>query len=1264
MSTLPTAVRGLITALAAVAWTSTALALGMDTPLSNADASFLGEVGGDEAGFPVAGGGDVNGDGYDDFLIGANENDEADSAAGQAYLIFGRDSGWAMDTSLGSADASFLGVDNDDHAGAGISVAGDLNGDGFADLVIGAPGNDDGTNNAGKTYVLFGAASGWSQDVSLSMASASFEGEANGDQSGIEVDSGGDVNGDGYDDLLIGAPYNNDEAQDAGKVYLVLGGQNVWGPDLDLEYADGSFLGEDWYNYAGHSVAIAGDVDGDGHDDILIGAYGNDDADYDAGKAYLVLGHAAPWATDVGLAGADASFLGEDWYDYAGYEVAGAGDVDGDGLDDFLIGSPNNGDAYWEAGQAYLVLGAASGWTPDTSLAASDASFRGPGLYYACGGALAGAGDLNGDGYDDMAIGCPYASDLALQAGETFVIYGDAAGWAMDTSLDQVDASLLGEGTWDTSGASVSGAGDVDGDGADDLLVGAPYTNLVNGSEGEAYLVRGFVACADLDGDGYIGTGLACPVANLDCDDADPAQHPGADEYCNGEDDDCDGLVDEDDAVDAGTWYADMDGDGYGDPDDSVTACVQPLDRVADGTDCDDADATVNPAADEVCDGIDNDCDGAVDEDDALDPLTWYADGDGDGYGDMNDSELACVAPPGYVGDRSDCDDTDAAVNPVADEVCDGIDNDCDGDVDEDDAVDAGTWYTDGDGDGYGDPATGVTACAGPAGTVEDGWDCDDTDASVNPGADEECDGIDNDCDGETDEEDAINPPTWYADDDGDGFGDTGDAVAACVAPAGYVPDATDCDDANAAVNPDAQEVCDGIDNDCDGDVDGGAVGEGTWYPDADGDGFGDDAGAVTSCTAPPDHVAVGGDCDDGDAAVYPGATEICDGIDNDCDASTDENGDTDGDGFSACGGDCDDDDANVNPDAEEVCNGVDDDCDPATDEGADDDGDGYSLCDGDCDDGDAAVHPAAIEQCNGIDDDCDGSVPSDEIDGDGDGVYPCDDDCDDTDPFTYPGAPELCDGVDNDCDGVADNGVDEDLDADGFNACQGDCDNNDPNVYPGAPEICDGKDDDCNGLPAPDELDVDGDEAMLCDGDCDDEDPALNLDDADGDGFSTCDDDCDDGDATLSPADDDGDGYSTCDGDCDDGDAAANPADADGDGYSSCDGDCEDGEEQVYPGAFEDCEDGLDNDCDGQVDEDDVDCAGDDDDATGDDDDVSGDDDTTGGGLIAPDDCTCRLDGTAKVPLRWLLGVLFGVLAFRRLGATAGSSRRVPRGP
>jgi len=170
------------------------------------------------------------------------------------------------------------------------------------------------------------------------------------------------------------------------------------------------------------------------------------------------------------------------------------------------------------------------------------------------------------------------------------------------------------------------------------------------------------------------------------------------------------------------------------------------------------------------------------------------------------------------VADATDCDDTDAAVHPGASEVCDGADQDCDEEIDEE-PVDAGSWYTDGDGDGYGDPATATVACTGPKGAIADGTDCDDAVASVHPGADEVCDGLDQDCDDAVDD-DPVDGTTVYADTDGDGFGDPAVSAVYCELPADFVGDATDCDDGDATVYPGAEEVCDRVDQDCDGAVD------------------------------------------------------------------------------------------------------------------------------------------------------------------------------------------------------------------------------------------------------------------------------------------------------------------------------------------------------------------------------------------------------------------------------------------------------------
>ena len=364
----------------------------------------------------------------------------------------------------------------------------------------------------------------------------------------------------------------------------------------------------------------------------------------------------------------------------------------------------------------------------------------------------------------------------------------------------------------------------------------------------------------DDDGDGV-------PAAE-DCDDLDGTAYPGAEERCDGRDNDCDGEIDESDAVDPDTFYADADTDGYGDPDTTIDACDQPEGTVDNKLDCDDTDPDLNPET------------------------AWYRDRDSDGHGDPETAQYACTGAEGSIRVAGDCDDRDASVYPDAPERCNTVDDDCDGDIDED-AEDASTWYPDADGDGFGDALGALAACREPSGHVDDDRDCDDADAAVFPGADEVCNDIDDDCDGGIDESGAIDAPTWYADTDADGHGDPSSATRACDAPSGTVSDDTDCDDADPDTNPGATEYCDGHDDDCDGDVDEDDAADAvSWAVDADGDGYGDSAGGSTiACAAPSGHVADDTDCDDADDHVNPGAAELCDGVDTDCDSSTGESG-------------------------------------------------------------------------------------------------------------------------------------------------------------------------------------------------------------------------------------------------------------------------------------------------------------------------------------------------------------------------------------
>ncbi|MBT3220944.1 MAG: hypothetical protein HN348_17810, partial [Proteobacteria bacterium] len=351
----------------------------------------------------------------------------------------------------------------------------------------------------------------------------------------------------------------------------------------------------------------------------------------------------------------------------------------------------------------------------------------------------------------------------------------------------------------------------------------------------------------------------------------------------------------------------------YGGPDANVIPAV---DLDGDGyttvDDCDDTDANVNPAADEKCDTVDNNCDGKIDDSTSIDADSWYLDDDGDGYGDkLGVAVTACTEPTGYVLDNTDCDDADADIYPGATEICDGLDNDCDTEIDEGLQSQTKDWYLDADGDGYGDPNELVQQCSPPPGYVDNFADCDDSDDSINPDAEETCDGVDEDCDGTIDN-DATDAETWYEDADADGYGNIMSTTDDCNQPKGYVEDDTDCDDTDANYHPNAPEDChDTEDYNCDG-----VIGD----DDADGDGF-------MACD----------DCDDTNAAIHPDATEVWyDGIDQNCDGN---DGDQDGDGYNAeqvNGSDCDDLAADVNPGEEDTDeDGIDQDCDGVDGDGS-----------------------------------------------------------------------------------------------------------------------------------------------------------------------------------------------------------------------------------------------------------------------------------------------------------------------------------------
>lgn len=363
--------------------------------LGDARNSFIGTFG---VGASVSSAGDVDGDGLDDILIAAR-------GGIQTYLILGSSLDETSESNISEADYSFIGVNNiSGFISTLASSAGDVDGDGLDDILIGSYGNDDNGEDVGKTYLIKGSSLGSTSEINISEAEYSFIGENAGDLSGYSVSNVGDVDGDGLSDILIGAQYNDDGGSLAGKSYLVLGSSLGSSSTIDLSTADYTFIGENAGDYSGFSVSSAGDVDGDGLSDILIGSYGSDDGGFQAGKSYLIKGSNLGSTSEISLSTADYSFVGENAGDKAGVTLSFNGDVDGDGLDDILIGAYNNDDGGNDAGKSYLILGSSLGSSSTIDLSTADYFFTGENASDRSG-SVSSAGDVDGDGLDDILIG-------------------------------------------------------------------------------------------------------------------------------------------------------------------------------------------------------------------------------------------------------------------------------------------------------------------------------------------------------------------------------------------------------------------------------------------------------------------------------------------------------------------------------------------------------------------------------------------------------------------------------------------------------------------------------------------------------------------------------------------------------------------------------------------------------------------------------------------------------------------------------------------
>ncbi len=482
----------------------------------------------DMAGTSVAAAGDVNGDGYGDFVIGAPT---ANGNAGEVYVVFGDKTASPPPGNLSALNGTtgfILTGDAGDKLGFSVGAAGDVNGDGFDDVVIGAPGASTGNGDA---YIVFGKSGGFTSSVNIDTQVSNgggfhLLGQNTNGALGTSVSGVGDLNGDGFADVAVGKPTG---VNGFGGVDVIFGRPtNAFGaPMLDnnLNGTNGFVIfGDKVGDLTGSAVAGAGDVNGDGFDDLVLGSPGaSPGGKTGAGAAFVVFGHkgASPSSLDLTQLTAANGFRidGLGAGDGLGASVSGVGDFNRDGFDDFVLGTidPTPGA---QTGESYVVFGHKT-FGSSLNLSTGATLLNNSGVGDKSGVSVSGAGDVNGDGYDDLIIGAPGVNGGGISnTGGAFVVFGNSSGLPATFNLASVNGTngfrIEGAALDDGAGIAVSHAGDVNGDGFDDLLLGAPGVNANgNPDAGAAYVVYGS------NGDNHVTIGAGGKTATYTDVDGD-----------------------------------------------------------------------------------------------------------------------------------------------------------------------------------------------------------------------------------------------------------------------------------------------------------------------------------------------------------------------------------------------------------------------------------------------------------------------------------------------------------------------------------------------------------------------------------------------------------------------------------------------------------------------------------------------------------------------------------------------------------------------